>query len=228
MKQRLRIVLALLARFDEQSRAEGRREISLSEILEGAQEVQKSVDIGYNFAKEILYSRALFRDIALLRRQGYLEEYRYIHDSFLPKSFIRLTQLGKAEGRSAAVTLASEFRERINRSVALAKEQANQRWRLFSRAAHGRSFDSPWPARPISSQPFLSAGHRARELAWRLAHQEALRQYEGQWVVLEGETIIAHGPDLATAVAEARSRGVATPYVFYAQAEEQGKITLGL
>ena len=39
------------------------------------------------------------------------------------------------------------------------------------------------------------ASVREREQAWCRANQDVLRSYSGQWVVLEGEEIIAHGTD---------------------------------
>lgn len=228
MKRRLEVLLAILTRFEEQGRGEMGGEISLSEVLEGIQEIQKSVDIGYYFSKDIVYSRNLLRDITQLRRRGYLDEYRYMHDSFLPKSFIRLKGLGKAEGRNVLATLAADLREHLNRGITVARDQASQRWRIFSRAARVGLIHSPSPMRPIPSQSFLPAGHRARELAWRRTHQQVLREYAGQWMVLDGEAIMAHGPDLATVVAEARTKGIAVPYVFYVEAQEKAKTTLGL
>lgn len=71
-------------------------------------------------------------------------------------------------------------------------------------------------------------GHRVRELEWCSTHRDELRQYAGQWVVLEGEEVIAHGRDPSVVVAEARARGVAAPYVFYVEVLEQNQATLGL
>lgn len=228
MKRRQALLLAILTKFEEQGRAQARREISLSEILEGIQEIQKTVYLGYSFAKDIFYSRNLLQDIARLSRRGYLDEYRYVHDSFLPKDFVRLTWFGQAEGRDAVATLKADLGEQLNRGIKIARDQFNHRWRLFSRAARIRSYDYPSPSRPTPSKSFFPAGHRARELAWRRSHQEALIEYAGQWIVLEGEVIMAHGPDLVTVVAEARIKGTAVPYVFYVEVQEKGKAALGL
>lgn len=70
--------------------------------------------------------------------------------------------------------------------------------------------------------------HRARELEWRRTHQEELQAYAGQWVVLEGETIIAHGEDLGKVVADARTKGVAIPYIFYVEALGDNIVRIGL
>jgi len=43
------------------------------------------------------------------------------------------------------------------------------------------------------------------------------RQLVGQWVALEGETILAHGADPVAVVAKAREKGVRVPYVFYVE-----------
>lgn len=69
---------------------------------------------------------------------------------------------------------------------------------------------------PAQSRPEPpAAGHRTRELEWRRTHREALCNFAGQWVVLEGEAIVAHGTDPQQAVIEARAKGIQVPYIFY-------------
>ena len=72
------------------------------------------------------------------------------------------------------------------------------------------------------------AGRRDAELRWRRAHRQTLRAYLGQWVVLEGQQIVAFGPSLADVVIRAREAGVAVPYVFRVEDFDEGSATLGL
>ena len=72
-----------------------------------------------------------------------------------------------------------------------------------------------------------SAGLRRREVEWRRAHRKDLELFAGQWVVLEGETIVAHGDDAGCVVAEARLKGVTVPYVFRVELRK-GKAWLSL
>ncbi len=59
---------------------------------------------------------------------------------------------------------------------------------------------------------------RDREDAWRRSNRAVLRRhYAGQWVVLEGEEIVAHSEDAAEAVQDARAKAVAVPFVFYVE-----------
>ncbi len=70
---------------------------------------------------------------------------------------------------------------------------------------------------------------RERENAWRRTHGDAMRAYAGQWVVLEGEQILAHGSDPAPLVARARERGIRSPYVFYVEPPRPpGVVKMGL
>lgn len=93
-----------------------------------------------------------------------------------------------------------------------------ERRSLLARSKQAQAVDSagltpvllPSPRRRLSGQ-----GHRAVELKWREKHSEELRRYEGRWVVLEGETIVASDSDPAEAVEQARAQGIATPYVFF-------------
>ena len=80
------------------------------------------------------------------------------------------------------------------------------------------------PRRPEST----AWGHRSRELAFQEAHPEALRPLAGQWVVLEGETVVAHGNEPVRVVSEARSKGVRIPYVFFVEEAKEDVAWIGL
>jgi predicted RNase H-like HicB family nuclease len=69
---------------------------------------------------------------------------------------------------------------------------------------------------------------RERELEWRRTHAETLRQFENEWVVLQGDEIIAHGSDAARVIQEARARGIKRPYVFFVEQMNENVITIGL
>jgi hypothetical protein len=70
--------------------------------------------------------------------------------------------------------------------------------------------------------------HRQREQAWRQTHDDILRGYAGQWLVLEGEEVIAHGDDPADLVSQARERGISSPYVFFVEPVEPDVVRIGL
>lgn len=67
------------------------------------------------------------------------------------------------------------------------------------------------------SQRRQTAPPRAREMAWRRAHEQELRNLVGQWAIVEGDELIAHGPDPGALVAAARVRGIRVPYVFFVE-----------
>ena len=69
---------------------------------------------------------------------------------------------------------------------------------------------------------------RQREQAWCGTHGDVLSSYAEQWVVLEGEEIIAHGEDPVELVERARERGIRSPYVFYVEPPEPGVVKIGL
>jgi Family of unknown function (DUF5678) len=69
---------------------------------------------------------------------------------------------------------------------------------------------------------------RSRELSWRRAHEQKLREFVGQWVIVEGEELIAHGPDPAPLVAAARARGIRIPYIFFVEPSGENTVRLGL
>ena len=71
-------------------------------------------------------------------------------------------------------------------------------------------------------------GHRQREQEWRRTHGDVLRGYAGEWLVLEGEEIIAHGDDPADLVKQARARGIRSPYVFFVEPVLPGVVKIGI
>ena len=58
-------------------------------------------------------------------------------------------------------------------------------------------------------------GYRAIEMEWMNKHPEKLRRYAGEYVILEGTRIIAHGTDTPKMFAIAKRRGVKIPFIFF-------------
>ena len=81
--------------------------------------------------------------------------------------------------------------------------------------------------RPVQSAALLPP-RRHRENAWRRRHEAELATYAGQWVVLEGETIIAHGTEPVRLIEQAKGQGVQIPYVFYVEKLPQDVVMMGL
>ena len=69
---------------------------------------------------------------------------------------------------------------------------------------------------------------RNQELEWRRSHAETLEAFANQWVVLEGEQIMAHGEDPVQVINEAKSKGVCTPYIFLVEPKMENVIAIGL
>jgi hypothetical protein len=86
--------------------------------------------------------------------------------------------------------------------------------------------DRPAPTARPRVQPL--AARRARERRWRESHAGELRRLQGQWVVVEGEDLIAHGPDAREVVAAARAKGVKLPYLFFVEPLPEGVLRFGL
>jgi hypothetical protein len=82
---------------------------------------------------------------------------------------------------------------------------------------------------PAPSDPKpVALGHRSRELDWCRTHAEVLRQFAGQWIVLEGKEIVVHGDNPLQVVAEARAKGIQVPYIFYVEDTDNNVVKMGL
>lgn len=66
-------------------------------------------------------------------------------------------------------------------------------------------------------QEATQSTHRQRELEWIETHADQLRRLAGEWVVLEGEDLIAHGKSASRVLASARRKGIKVPFVFYVE-----------
>lgn len=55
-----------------------------------------------------------------------------------------------------------------------------------------------------------------------------LEAYAGEWVVVQDEMVIEHGPDLAQIVENARSRGIRCPRVLFVEPSRARTVRLGL
>ena len=82
----------------------------------------------------------------------------------------------------------------------------------------------PEPA-SVATSP---ARHRRVEQAWRRSNQKTLRRHANEWVVLEGEEIVAHGDDPGRLVEQAREKGIEVPYVFFVDPPRPGIVKIGL
>jgi hypothetical protein len=69
---------------------------------------------------------------------------------------------------------------------------------------------------------------RARELRWRQDNEQLLETLAGQWLVVEGDELIAHGQDPVSLVTAARRRGIQVPFVFFVEPRTRDTVKIGL
>lgn len=74
---------------------------------------------------------------------------------------------------------------------------------------------------PAAMKPY---NDRKAEMAWLAAHSD---EYRGQWVALDGDTLVSHGLQALAVRDEARSKGVEVPLMEHI-APEDGLPSLGL
>lgn len=84
-------------------------------------------------------------------------------------------------------------------------------------------------AAPAPAQvPMVSVPRRSREMRFRQTHRDLFNSFAGQWVCLEGETLVARGSDLSKVVEEARKKAIQVPYIFRVSKEPEGSVRIGL
>lgn len=80
----------------------------------------------------------------------------------------------------------------------------------------------------IRTEARPAVDRRARELRWRQNNEQLLEGLAGQWLVVEGDELIAHGQDPASLVAAAKRRGIQVPYVFFVEPRTHDTVKIGL
>ena len=68
-------------------------------------------------------------------------------------------------------------------------------------------------------QEVIKSTHRQRELEW-IETTDEMRRLAGEWVVLEGGDLVAHGKNATRVVASARRKGIKVPFVFYVESPD--------
>ncbi len=66
-------------------------------------------------------------------------------------------------------------------------------------------------------QEVVRSTHRQHEFDRIETHGEEMRRLAGEWIVLEGDQLVAHGKNAARVFAKARRKGIAVPFVFYVE-----------
>jgi hypothetical protein len=78
-------------------------------------------------------------------------------------------------------------------------------------------------------QEIVRSTHRQREFEWIETHADEMRRLAGEWVVLEGDQLVAHGKNAARVFATAKRKGIAVPFVFYVEPPAvEGTVHIGL
>jgi hypothetical protein len=59
--------------------------------------------------------------------------------------------------------------------------------------------------------------NRSREMRWLAEHR---KEYAGQWVVVEGDTLVAHGADAQEVFRQVREAGMTRPFLAHVESSE--------
>lgn len=109
------------------------KEVSLSEIQDSIAEFQQKSTLGYSFSEHFRYSFDLMTDLKDLVHSGFVHEYNYRHDAFLPKRYFALTPLGIGRGKKMVSMIPPDELEDLETAVTTAIKNHKQRWHLWSR-----------------------------------------------------------------------------------------------
>ena len=117
----------------------------------------------------------------------------------------------------------------VSRAVVRALEENRARGRQVPQVPAGRRKGRRLEPSEEREPRLPEVKSRDHELAWRHSHRDELqRRFAGEWVVLEGEEVVAHSGDAAQAMEQARAKGIAVPFVFYVDSPRPDVVYIGL
>jgi hypothetical protein len=71
-------------------------------------------------------------------------------------------------------------------------------------------------------EPRLESPSRQMEMSWLVRHKDLSECYRGQWIVLEGDQLIANDVDYLKAREAATQKGIQHPFIFFVPGRETG------
>jgi hypothetical protein len=74
------------------------------------------------------------------------------------------------------------------------------------------------PVRRAEATQAIQLPDRSREQQWIAAHRD---EYLGQWLIVEGDRLIAHGPNARTVYDEARDTGIEAPFLIHVKPADE-------
>lgn len=84
-----------------------------------------------------------------------------------------------------------------------------------------------WPG--AEATPTATKPRRERELRWLRTHRPELQALAGQWIALDGDVLLASGPDPVEVIREARRKGIRAPFLHRVEFDrEAGSVRMGL
>lgn len=111
-----------------------------------------------------------------------------------------------------SIRLNSEEKAALQRQAALRDMTVGQFFRRVLMGLGGNPGPTEIVCRPAHKA--FPPHAREKEMRWLEAHMSRLQvEIPGQWVIVEGDQMISHGPDYLKALAEARAMGVEIPFV---------------
>jgi hypothetical protein len=112
----------------------GRKEISLTELQESIAEFQTDFGpLGYVYSSRFLYSLDLLSDLDDLVFNGYIHQFEYKYDGFLPNRYLTLTSIGKGRGKIIVGLLPEDTLKKLESSVTKSEHNYKKRWQLWAR-----------------------------------------------------------------------------------------------
>jgi len=130
------LILSLLYSFS----LKGRDEVSIAEIMYAVQKIQEKYPLGYTFWEGLPISLGLLNDLSELEFKGKVHRITYTHDAFLPKTFYKLSILGKGRGESCMRKLDEKMKTILENATREAIQEYRRLWRLWRRSPVYKEF----------------------------------------------------------------------------------------
>ena len=78
-----------------------------------------------------------------------------------------------------------------------------------------KTLENKWLDNPTKRTAQIEKSKREMELRWLKDNSEIVQSHHGNWIVVEGQEIIAHSPRMSDVLKVARDRGIVSPFVIF-------------
>lgn len=74
---------------------------------------------------------------------------------------------------------------------------------------------------PFAAESDSASSYESKEMRWLAKNSRAFESYRGEWLLILGDTLLAHTRDFRVLQHEIVARNITSPFIYYVPTEEE-------